>query len=55
MTLQEAIEHCLDVAEREPCRACAEEHRQLAEWLAELQDRRRNDGTADAEGYSGDL
>ncbi len=47
MTLEEAIEHCLEVIEKvekfkrikavtyEDCR-CAEEHRQLAEWLNEL-------------------
>ena len=35
MTLEEAIEHC----EEKACgsRACAKEHRQLAEWLKELQ------------------
>lgn len=53
MTLDEAIAHCLEVAEEneskanrieqlhltgnaEGCRECAEEHRQLAEWLQEL-------------------
>ena len=53
--LEEAIEHCLEVAEnkeqaaydllafgystkeeRNECIECAEEHRQLAEWLKEL-------------------
>lgn len=52
MTIDEAIRHCLEVAdnkeqaiydliafgysnsqEREDCQKCAEEHRQLAEWL----------------------
>ena len=35
MTLEEAIEHC----EEKACgsRECAKEHRQLAEWLKELQ------------------
>lgn len=33
MTLDEAIEHALFVAETNSCPECAEEHRQLAEWL----------------------
>ena len=58
MTLEEAIKHCEEVAERKErdaeeiamhdaegvyqpqvgrCSYCAEEHRQLAEWLRELQ------------------
>lgn len=49
MTLDEAIRHCEDVAEEleeeakeahvlsgMDCMECAEEHRQLAEWLKEL-------------------
>ena len=48
LSLEEAIQHCLEVAEdhnkikkikavtEEECQ-CAEEHRQLAEWLEELQ------------------
>lgn len=36
MTLIEAIEHCKDMAKCE-YGECAEEHRQLAEWLMELQ------------------
>lgn len=61
MTLDEAIQHCLEVAEElekrtqpyksdvineklyevnkaewDKCRECAEEHRQIAEWLTEL-------------------
>ena len=40
MTLDEAIKHCMDIAEtQEMCsngKKCAEEHRQLAEWLKEL-------------------
>ena len=49
MTLDEAIRHCDDVAEEKEqeakeahvlsgmdCMECAEEHRQLAEWLREL-------------------
>lgn len=52
LSLEEAITHCLEVAEangkmieydlaytdeqKEECRECAEEHRQLAEWLKKL-------------------
>lgn len=58
MTLDEAIQHCEEVAEENeeiyeahcriyskevverypspPCKKCADEHRQLAEWLKEL-------------------
>jgi len=47
MTLDEAIKHCNEVAERlegkngyaytdATCEECAKEHRQLAEWLKEL-------------------
>lgn len=35
MTLEEAISHAEDVA-KSACGKCAEEHRQLAEWLREL-------------------
>lgn len=42
MTLDEAIAHCEDVSES-ACGKCAEEHRQLAEWLKELRERRQND------------
>lgn len=51
-SIDEAIKHCEEVAEanekmieydlaytdeqKEECRECAEEHRQLAEWLKEL-------------------
>ena len=54
MTLEEAIRHCEEVAELnehiattfpedgpadiEKCAACADEHRQLAEWLKELKE-----------------
>lgn len=59
MTLDEAIKHCLEVAEqkehdsitttgdyeldvamKEGCMQCAANHRQLAEWLTELKNRR---------------
>ena len=52
LSLEEAIKHCLEAAEanekmneydlaytdeqKEECRECAEEHRQLAKWLREL-------------------
>ena len=48
MTLDEAIKHCEEVAEKycekvedgltadDFCDSCASEHRQLAEWLKEL-------------------
>lgn len=36
MTLEEAIEHCEEIAEK-MCDECGMEHRQLAEWLKELQ------------------
>lgn len=40
MTIEEAIQHCEEVAagetEQGKCPACAAEHKQLAEWLREL-------------------
>ena len=38
MTLEEEIKHCEDVANDRAgcCEDCAEQHRQLAEWLKEL-------------------
>ena len=62
-TLDEAIEHCKDVAKQNDrkairnrnhggyayeaeariCEECAMEHRQLAEWLEELKERRENE------------
>lgn len=65
MTLDEAIKHCLEVADQnetkalrigrqyggtllprdaKECRKCAAEHRQLAEWLAELKEFRNSLG-----------
>ena len=41
MTLDEAIDHCLDRANQD-CSSCADEHSQLAEWLIELKDLRKN-------------
>jgi hypothetical protein len=47
MTLDEAIEHCEEVA-KSSCSACGEDHKQLAEWLKELKRRRQEDsGTLD--------
>lgn len=43
MTLDQAIKHCYEVAENEPCYTCAEEHLQLAEWLEELKNYRERD------------
>ena len=41
MTIEEAIEHCEDIISDGKCDQCAEEHRQLAAWLRELQERRK--------------
>ena len=43
MTLEEAIEHAEDTAKSAIGCECREEHRQLAEWLKELQERRKSD------------
>ena len=44
MTLESAIKHCEDVADydcfTDDQRKCSEEHRQLADWLRELKERR---------------
>lgn len=57
MTIEEAIEHCKEVAKESreaalsyarenayetaiSCKACGQEHEQLAEWLTELKQRR---------------
>jgi len=58
LSLEEAIKHCEEVAEEQEkkarkkndgtmstrikCEECANEHRQLAEWLRELRELRRN-------------
>jgi hypothetical protein len=53
LTLEEAIKHCEEVAERlegkdgyaytdSTCDECAKEHRQLAEWLKELKALKQN-------------
>lgn len=41
MTLEEAIKHCEDVICDDKCDPCENEHRQLAKWLHELQERRK--------------
>ena len=41
MTLEQAIEHAEDIAISAIGCECREEHRQLAEWLRELQERRK--------------
>ena len=63
MTIEEAIEHCKEVAHEkriessecisvndlenaEACYECGEEHKQLAEWLTELKQRREAEITA---------
>lgn len=46
MTLPEAINHLkekLSEPDTFSCQACQEEHKQLLEWLLELQDRRNRD------------
>lgn len=46
MTLDEAIIHCEEEAQHQVekgCYMCSEEHLQLAEWLKELRDRRKQD------------
>ena len=41
MTLEEAIKHCEEKANG--CSECADEHKQLADWLWELKVRREID------------
>ena len=36
-TLKDGVVYPLSEEERQKCKACAEEHRQLAEWLADYQ------------------
>ena len=47
MTIEEAIEHCKEVAAgntaQGKCPSCAAEHLQLAGWLMELKERREKD------------
>ena len=48
MTLDEAIKHAEEVANDMElcCEECAKEHRQLAEWLKELQEYKKANQTA---------
>ena len=41
MTLDEAIDHCLERANQD-CSSCADEHMKLAKWLIQLQELRKN-------------
>ena len=43
MSLEEAIEHAEDIATSAIGCECRDEHRQLAAWLRELQERRKAD------------
>ena len=43
MTLQEAITHIEDILQKDICEKCKEEHRELKEFLLELQERRNAD------------
>ena len=45
MTIDEAIKHAEEVAEEKRCEKCGEEHRQLAEWLKELKQLRKQEKT----------
>ena len=38
MSIDEAIEHCLEVVNNASCSKCASQHRQLATWLNELKE-----------------
>lgn len=38
MTLDDAIKHCQQVAKESDCGECANEHKQLAQWLQELKE-----------------
>ena len=52
MTLDEAIKHCEEVAEQneeQSCKECANEHRQLAEWLRELEAYRKAENEIEQE------
>jgi hypothetical protein len=36
MTIDEAIQHAIEVAKSNTCPECAEQHKQLARWLIKL-------------------
>lgn len=48
MTLDEAIKHCREVADKK-CDDCGKEHLQLAEWLEELKENRETINRQNAE------
>lgn len=41
MTLEEDIKYCGDVISDGKCDSCVNQHRQLMEWLKELEERRQ--------------
>ena len=43
MSIDEAIKHAEEVAEEKRCEKCGEEHHQLAEWLKELKQLRKQE------------
>lgn len=47
MTLEQAIEHAVEVANEASCDKCKSEHLQLAAWLQELQKYREERETHD--------
>lgn len=54
MTLDEAIKHCKEKEKEQAlngCFACAEEHKQLAEWLKELKEWRKLKAVCAFDGY----
>jgi rubrerythrin len=51
MTIEEAIQHCHEVAEKE-CTECGKEHLQLAEWLAELKKLRQLQNSMQNDDYA---
>jgi len=52
MTLNDAIDHCKEVAETNDCKPCAKDHIQLMKWLQELVKYRQEFG--DIHSYVGD-
>lgn len=47
MTLDEAIQHALEVAKKSDCEDCAKNHRQLADWLIDLKTFRKEETNHD--------
>lgn len=54
MTIQQAIEHCEEVARTCGIKDCEEEHLQLADWLRELEKYKQNDFIELTVYYNGD-